>query len=218
MQISSKRQKLNDIVVTIELTLLSVIQGVALYFFADNVRGPILTMDYEHWIYIILAFIIYIIFWSQALVHVLTFISWPLEFIHNFLYFIIVAAEVLMFVSITNPVNWYATNALFFFVSWILYYVDTRLLEDKAQYFDSPEQKSFYEMLIKDQYFSFHVLVPVGFLYSLIAWLLTLFYPVYFLDNGRHLDLAGVQAVIFLGTFFYLLSVFKKHLNRIEFL
>jgi hypothetical protein len=218
MQINDRRQKLNDTVVTIELTLLSVIQGVALYFFADNVRGPILALDYEHWIYILLAFIIYIIFWSQALVHVLTFISWPLEFIHNFLYFIVVVAEVLMFVSMVNPVNWYAANAFFFFVSWILYYVDTRLLEEKAQYFDGPEQKSFYGMLIRDQYFSFHVLVPVGFLFSLSAWLLVLFYPADFLDNGRHLILSGIQAVIFFGTLFYLLSIFKKHLSRIEFL
>ncbi len=127
-----------------------------------------------------------------------------------------VVSEVLMFVSITNPVNWFATNALFFFVAGILYYVDRWLLLQKKSEFDAAEHKAFYEMLLKDQNFSLFAIVPVGLIFSLVAWYLTLYYPAMFLDGGRHLILASVQAAIFLGTLFYLLSVFKKHLAMIE--
>lgn len=212
-----KFQKLSDIVVTIELTLLSVIQGVALYFLADNARGPLLSLDYAHWLYVAIAFTILITFWSQALVHVLSFISWPLEFVHNFLYFAVIITEVMMFASIADPLRWFAANTAFFFVSGLLYYADLRLLKSKERNFQLTEnQKNFFAKNLADQELAFSYLVPAGFSFSLIATALVWQYPQVFIAGNWHLLLAGIELLLGIGTLAILLPKFKQTIALIE--
>ena len=205
-------------VVTIELTLLSVIQGTALYFLANSSYGPILSLDYAHWIYIAIGFIVLITFWSQALVHVLSFISWPLEFIHNFLYFAVIISEIVLFVSITDPVRWFAASTGFFFVSGLLYWADLRLLKSKETNFVGESQKAFYMKNLHDQMFSMTYLVPAGFSFSLIATALVWRYPQIFIAGNWHLLLGFLQFAFAVGALAYLLPKFKSTIKLIEFL
>jgi len=46
------RRQLDGLVVNIELTLTSIIQGVALYFLTDNARAPLSQLRFEYWIYV----------------------------------------------------------------------------------------------------------------------------------------------------------------------
>lgn len=217
MDTNLKKEKLDTMVVTIELTLLSVIQGVALYFLAENAHGPILMLDYEYWVYIFTAFLFLVVFWSQALVHVVSFISWPIEFVHMFLYFLVVITEVLMFQSITNPPNWFATNIVFFVVVGFLYYADLVLLKSKKAHFEGTEAgRTFYTATLKDQTFGMWVLVPLGFIFSLGAFSLVYFYPTFFIEEHWHLALAAFQAFVGIGFLYYLVSVFKKRLDVME--
>ena len=78
--------ELDALVINIELTLASIIQGVALYFLTDNARSIFSTHDLARWLYVFAGLIIILIFWSRSLTHTLTLIRWPLEFGHNFLY------------------------------------------------------------------------------------------------------------------------------------
>ena len=73
-------------VVNIELTLTSIIQGVALSFLIENTRSLLSIHQAAAWLYALTGLCIIFIFWSRSLLHTLTLIRWPIEFGHNFLY------------------------------------------------------------------------------------------------------------------------------------
>lgn len=96
------------LVLNIELTLISIIQGVALYFLVESSRNLIVDRQYETWPYIASGLVIILLFWSRSIIHGLTVIRWPLEFGHNFLYIACALVEAVMFTQVANPQNWFA--------------------------------------------------------------------------------------------------------------
>src|SRR5438046_2137975 len=83
---SLSRRELDSTVVNIELTLVSIIQGVALYFLTENARTALSLNNWPALLYISAGLCVIFIFWSRSIIHTLTFIKWPLEFGHNFFY------------------------------------------------------------------------------------------------------------------------------------
>src|SRR5439155_1664440 len=80
------RRELDSVVINIELTLVSIIQGVALFFLTDNARGLLVTKHMSASLYVAAGLCVIFIFWSRSVIHTLTLIRWPLEFGHNFFY------------------------------------------------------------------------------------------------------------------------------------
>ena len=78
------RRDLDSNVVNIELTLASIIQGVALYFLTENARTALSLNNWPALLYLSAGLCIIFIFWSRSIIHTLTLIKWPLEFGHNF--------------------------------------------------------------------------------------------------------------------------------------
>ena len=74
------RIQLHDTVIGIELTLISIIQGLALGVLAASAVQPLIGLQWEVWPYIATGLLTVLIFWSRSLVHTLSFIGWPLEF------------------------------------------------------------------------------------------------------------------------------------------
>lgn len=81
---SESRRELDSTVVNIELTLASIIQGVALFFLTDNARVSMSVRHWENFLYVAAGLCVIFIFWSRSIIHTLTLIKWPLEFGHNF--------------------------------------------------------------------------------------------------------------------------------------
>jgi hypothetical protein len=67
-------------VADIELTLVSIIQGVALTVLIEASRDAIAKLDWMMWPYVLSGLIIILVFWSRVVLHILTVIRWPLEF------------------------------------------------------------------------------------------------------------------------------------------
>ncbi len=99
-------------VVEIELTLCSIIQGVALYFLVDNARLVLSGGQSVAWPYVATGLLIILLFWSRSLIHTLTLIRWPLEFVHNFFYIACALLESLAFTRLADPFMWFAMTAL----------------------------------------------------------------------------------------------------------
>ena len=83
--LSESRSELDAMIAHIELTLVSIIQGVALTVLIEASREPIAKLDWKMWPYVLSGLIIILVFWSRVVLHILTVIRWPLEFGHNFL-------------------------------------------------------------------------------------------------------------------------------------
>src|SRR5205085_2795415 len=101
------RDDLDGLVVNMELTLISIIQGVALFFLTDSSRIPLLAGQFAVLPYVIVGLLIIFLFWSRSAIHTFTVIRWPLEFGHNFGYVACTLAEAILFTQMSNVTNWY---------------------------------------------------------------------------------------------------------------
>src|SRR5260370_21438500 len=86
MKFAGACSDLEAMVVEIELTLVSIIQGVALTVLIENAHRAIAEPQLFFWPYVIAGLLVIFVFWSRAVLHIITVIRWPLEFGHNFLY------------------------------------------------------------------------------------------------------------------------------------
>ncbi len=117
---SPSQTHLDGLVVNIELTLISIIQGVAFSFLAKNSSSVLVNRQFIFWPYAITGLLIIGPFWSRSLIHTLTVIRWPLKFGHNFMYIACTLVETIAFTQLTNPLHWYALNSVFALMAGIL--------------------------------------------------------------------------------------------------
>jgi len=106
--LSESRSELDAMIADIELTLVSIIQGVALTVLIETSREVIANLDWIMWPYVLSGLIIILVFWSRVVLHILTVIRWPLEFGHNFLYIACALVEAFSFAQLGNPARWFA--------------------------------------------------------------------------------------------------------------
>lgn len=211
-----KRQtKLDELAVQIELTLISLLQGLAVAGLATAAVDPIMHHDYMFWPYIATGLFLILFFWSQSLIHALGFIRWPLNIFHNFLYFIIVLIELLLFSQVTNPVGWYGLGIMFFVVSWVTYYHDLHLIQQCYDAYTSSAGQKLYHAMVSDQKLGLRLLIPLGLAYNLIALALLSFYPHLFLVEGQHVWLALGQMIFGFMTLVSSAKSFKARSNLI---
>ena len=81
------RPQLDSLIINIELTLTSIIQGVALSFLCENAISALNHGRIQDLPYIANGLLLILLFWSRSIGHTLTLIRWPLDFTHNFFYF-----------------------------------------------------------------------------------------------------------------------------------
>src|ERR1700754_633124 len=101
------RERLDQFVLDIEFLLISAVQGVALGALAGAASEPISSLNFQYWPYILSGFLLILTFWSQAIIHSLSFIKWPLDLWHNFLYFLMGLIEFLAFNHLQDPLRWF---------------------------------------------------------------------------------------------------------------
>src|SRR5689334_11403789 len=113
----TSNEKLDGLVLDIEFLLISVVQGVALTALALSAVPIISTGDWQYFPYVFSGFLFILIFWSQAIIHAMSFIDWPLQITHSFLYFLASFTEVILFNQLTNPLKWFLFTIIFFIVA-----------------------------------------------------------------------------------------------------
>src|SRR5437899_4690285 len=133
MKFSAARSDLVAMVVDIELTLVSIIQAVALTVLIENAHRAIAEPQLFFWPYVIAGLLMIFVFWSRAVLHIITVIRWPLEFGHNFLYIACALVEALMFAQLARPQSWFAFGATFIAVGWALFVYDLRLIHARMR-------------------------------------------------------------------------------------
>src|SRR5580704_18709320 len=118
MNPSKGRSELDSMIVEIELTLVSIIQGVALTVLIESSRDAITELKFSQWPYVLAGLLMIFIFWSRAVLHIVTVIRWPLEFGHNFLYIACALVEAISFSQLARPARWFGFGAAFVAAGW----------------------------------------------------------------------------------------------------
>ena len=198
---SRARRELNSIVVNIELTLASIIQGVALYFLTENTRTILSERNWGALLYAAAGLSVIFIFWSRSIIHTLTLIKWPLEFGHNFFYIACAFGEAILFTHLARPAAWFWLSSVYGGIVWLLFIYDMRLIHARLRETASEAERALYVCAKTDQLFNISVLLPLLFVFNVVCALAIRRWPEYFIISGRHIWLICAQLVSFL---FYL--------------
>ncbi len=209
------KAELDKMTVNVEFTLISLAQGLALAQLATASIEPIVSRQFEVWPYIIAGVVFILYFWSQAIIHALSFINWPLSLRHNFMYFLFMLIEVVLFSQITSPAHWFALNLVLAIVGWAFFYFDLGIMRRREHDFLTPQQKTYFQELVNDQLLAMRVWLPLGFAFMLTAWLLIAFFPTIFLDQSWHLALIAVNVIAGLTILTRSILDFHRHAKLI---
>jgi len=200
---SEGRRELDSVVVNIELTLVSIIQGVALFFLTDNARA---LMSMRHWdalLYVAAGLCVIFVFWSRSVIHTLTLIRWPLEFGHNFFYIACALGEAILFTRLDDPLAWFQLSAAFAGIVWLLFIYDMRLIHARIVESRDDSEHALYARARSDQLLNIYLLVPLLIVFNLVSAFAIWSRPDLFIARARHVWLIGAQLLSFIGYLFY---------------
>lgn len=209
-EVEMSRERLDGLVINVELTLVSIIQGVTLSFLTDSTRQLIGTNAFEFYVYALNGLLIIFLFWSRAVIHTFTVIRWPLEFAHNFLYISCAFFEGISFANLSQPLLWYGMQAIFAALVWSLFALDMRLVRARQVEFAGSQLAPLFSAIERDQMMNIAALIP-GFVAFYIVAAGSLWYQQALGHPSRlHLWFAVAQALGLTGYLIYLLRFFAR--------
>jgi hypothetical protein len=200
---SEGRQELDSVVINIELTLVSIIQGVALFFLTDNARGLLSTQHASASLYVAAGLCVIFIFWSRSVIHTLTLIRWPLEFGHNFFYIACALGEAILFSRLDNPVAWFQLSAAYAGIVWLLFVYDMRLIRARIAESRDDSERALYARARADQLLNICLLAPLLIALNLVSAFAIWRWPNLFIARACHVWLISIQLLSFIGYLFY---------------
>jgi hypothetical protein len=210
VKLAEARSELDGMVVEIELTLISIIQGVALTFLIERARDVVSFHNAVYWPYVLAGLLVIFVFWSRSVLHIITVIRWPLEFGHNFLYIACALVEAVMFSQLTNPKAWFALGTVFGLIGWTLFAYDLRLIRARETDSAGPASDQLVRIVKCDQRLNIAFLIPGVFVCNLVCLACVRAWPGFFVDRQFHVFLAAAQVVGF-GTYLaYVIRHFRK--------
>lgn len=186
-------EKLNGLSLDVEFLLISVVQAVALGALATAAVDPIGNLRFEYFPYIIASFVLILSFWSQAIIHAISFIDWPLNLTHSFLYFLASFIEVMAFSRVTVPLAWFGFVDLFFIIAVCLYFVDLKMIRARKSKFKNIQKVKLYKHMVSRQLFEMKILLPAAVIFCSISFIAILIDPNMFIAKHWHLLLIGLQ-------------------------
>lgn len=210
MRKSSGRSELDSMIVEIELTLVSIIQGVALTVLIESARDVIAGRQWLFWPYVLAGLLIILVFWSRAVLHIITVIRWPLEFGHNFLYIACALVEAILLAQLAKPVNWFGFGAAFMAIGCLLFLYDVRLIRARMQDSAGEASNRLYELVMRDQWRNIALLLPGVFVLNVACALSIHRWPEIFLARNGHVWLVTTQLVCFVGYLMYVVRFYSR--------
>ena len=176
----------------------------------ENAQGVISDRQFVLWPYIAAGLLVIFVFWSRAVLHIITVIRWPLEFGHNFLYIACALVEALFFAQIKKPASWFGFGAAFIAIGWSLFVYDLRLIHTRMRDSAGSVSNQLSMRVLRDQWLNIAVLLPGMFVLNLLCALAIAHWPEKFLGGNGHLWLIGAQLAGFAG---YLAYVVRFYMN-----
>ena len=195
-------------VVEIELTLVSIIQGVALTVLIENAHAVIAERQLFFWLYVVAGLFVIFVFWSRAVLHIITVIRWPLEFGHNFLYIACALVEAILFAQLGKPASWFGFGAAFIAIGWTLFVYDLRLIYARMRDSAGEASNRLSARVLRDQWLNIAVLLPAVFLLNFSSAVLIRTWPEVFLMRNAHVWLIAVQVLSFAGYLIYVVRFY----------
>jgi hypothetical protein len=204
------RGALDAMIVEIELTLVSIIQGVALTMLIESAHEVLAGRELTYWPYVLGGLFIIFIFWSRAVLHIMTLIRWPLEFGHNFFYIGCALLEAVLFAQLAKPFRWFSFGAAFIAAGIVLFIYDLRLIDTRARDSAGEASNRLYKLVRRDQWINIAALLPGVLVLNTGSALLIHTWPEFFIDHKGHLWLVTAQLIGFAAYLLYVVRFFAS--------
>jgi hypothetical protein len=209
--LKQRQAHLDHVSLDVEFLLISVIQGVALVTLATSAVEPLTSLQIATWPYIIVAFLFILIFWSGAIIHAVSFIDWPIDLAHSFLYFLASIIEIFAITNLTHPLLWFLFLFLFQLVALALYMYDLQMIKQKEQKLSvGASGKMLYKHIYSEQKKELQFYIPASSCLFLGSFLALYFEPAIFIQKGYHEVLVLLQFIFAFGFLIKELQTFKK--------
>ena len=208
-------KELDSLVMTIELTLVSIVQGVALAVLAQASVPVVTGLSFAHWPYVASGLVVILLFWSRSLLHTFTVIRWPLEFGHNFLYIASTLVETILFTQLAAPLHWFALTAAYGLFVWLLFALDLRMIRRRLEEYNLPGAKALLRAVEREQIINVRFLMPSTVIFNALVALLIHRSPDLFLARHAHAAFGCLQLACAAGYLIYSISFYKRLLPLI---
>jgi hypothetical protein len=148
---SEPNAELESLATSVELTLASVLQGIALAILVPKIVELISNGELAKLPYIpaslLLIFMVWVMFIGQAI----SFITWPFDPLHNMLYFLIVSGEAVLLFFLDKPGPWFlALVGLGLLLGFSCWY-NQSLLRRNASRYVSADARKLYAHIMDEQ-------------------------------------------------------------------
>jgi hypothetical protein len=207
---SATQTELDSLVVNIELTLISIIQAVALTFLVEHSFDVLVGLQLSLWPYVVTGLLIILAFWSRSLIHTLTVIRWPLDLGHNFMYIACTLVEGVTFTQLTNTLHWYALNALFGLMILALLAFDLRMIRHRISDSAGPMASKLYAIVEREQFLNIRFFMPATVVFNLLAMMAAWVWAAPFIEENGHVIIGLVQLALALGYLIYVMRFFVR--------
>jgi hypothetical protein len=208
-------KELDSLVMTIELTLVSIVQGVALSVLVAPSIAVVTGLDLAFFPYVVSGLVVILLFWSRSLLHTFTVIRWPLEFGHNFLYIASTLVESIVFSQLTSPLRWFALTAAYGVSIWLLFALDLRMIRRRLAEYNLPGALALLRAVEREQLLNVRLLMPSAILFNAVAALAIRHSPELFLARNLHVALGVTQTLFALAYLVYSTRFYKRLLPLI---
>lgn len=207
--------ELDNTVANIELTVISIVQGMSLSFLIDGARSIFVDGHLSAVPYVVSGLLVAFSLWARAVLHAFTVIRWPLELAHNFAYFVVALCEAALFSQAGHPARWYPIAFVMVLLFWAMFVLERRMYRLRRGDSAGPASAELLDLLEREHELNIRLLMPA----LLVTWggftVLVLRAPATFLDGGWHVALALLQALGLLGYLGHVIRFYGSVTGRI---
>jgi hypothetical protein len=143
--------ELEALATSVELTIASVLQGIALAILIPQIVGLITSGAIAKLPYIPASLLLIFIVWIAFISHAISFITWPFNLAHNLLYFLVVTSEAVLLTFLDRPAPWFLSLTGFGIVMGLSYWYNLRSLRRYERRYATPAAQALYAHLVYDQ-------------------------------------------------------------------
>ena len=118
--------------------------------------------------------------------------------------------EAVAFTQLTNPLNWYALNAVFGLMAWAIFALDLRMIRCRIIDSSGPAGSRLYAIVEQEQSLNIRFFMPAIMVFNLLAMILVWSQRVFFIEKGNHVIIALVQVVAAFGYLLYVMRFFAR--------
>jgi hypothetical protein len=143
--------ELENLATSVELTLASVLQGIALAILIPKIVELITGGEPAKLPYIPASLLLIFMVWVAFIGRVISTFSWPFDPLQNLLYFLIVSSEAVLLLFVDKPAQWFLSLIGFGLLMGFSHWYNQRVLQRQLFWYSGAAARELYMHIMDEQ-------------------------------------------------------------------